>query len=171
MSTENRKQEIVVKIADPKTFISYWDMWSNGRKHKVPNCMLLISKRDANGDIIVVDNSHGKFCIAHFDSYNEAIACILGDLIEEIEERRKRKLPRRKIQIGDGVKIVKEYIGFGLKNGKGEFGFKTIGMTGVVTQIDMRDYSLRVDINDAPYLCWYEIDSLELLEDEDEDKW
>ena len=102
MKTEDQK--IVVRIVDSLTFSLYLHLWETKDGDKVPKCVFLKSTRD-NGRVVAADNSHGNFFVEDFESYEEAIAWILGDEFEDIIARRK------KIKRGDRVRIVNEYLG------------------------------------------------------------
>ena len=117
--------------------------------------MFLKSTLD-NGKVVAADNSHGNFFVEDFESYEEAIAWILGDEFEDIIARRK------KIKRGDRVRIVNEYLG-----NDPDRSFCTVGQTGVVVEIDDDGYS-NVFIKSRRLDLWYDNDDLELIKDEEE---
>ena len=153
MKTED--QEIVVRIVDSLTFSLYLHLWETNDGNKIPQCMFLKSTLD-NGKVVAADNSHGNFFVEDFESYEEAIAWILGDEFEDIIAR------RPKFKRGDRVRIVKEYMG-----NDPDRSFCTVGQTGVVVEIDDDGYS-NVFIKSRRLDLWYDNDDLELIKDEEE---
>ena len=86
MKIEKRRTDIELRLVDTHTFGDYLTKWFN--KEDVPKCMFLSLPAEDSSIIEAADNSDGNFSVENLKTYEEAIAWILGDDIEDIWKRR-----------------------------------------------------------------------------------
>lgn len=87
MKIEKRRTDIELRLVDTHTFGDYLTKWFN-KEEDVPKCMFLSLPAEDSSMIEAADNSDGNFSVENLKTYEEAIAWILGDDIEDIWKRR-----------------------------------------------------------------------------------